>query len=295
MPPKRPREHQLESESRIAFQRKLPSKWLFENIDQPEYGLDGRVEIFDKADFATSRMFFVQLKGTDKSQLKDALAVNLEIRTCEYYRSLDLPVLIVLYHASTHKLYVKWFHTYDPYYGKNAKKSITFRLSVKDEWEEETAAQLVLDLEAFRQLRSPQLPLPIKLIIQLKEQYIHGVLAERIQLKLCQALDKFSTQIKISNDLQTVHGSILISNSKTEIYFASGTGFTLHTSTKQKNQIDTPEFIYDIITGIGVAVENIGHSNIAARIFTELAARSSIINQPEILLTVVRGCFKSQR
>jgi hypothetical protein len=162
MPPQRPREHQLEKESRTAFQTRLPSQWDFQDIPQPEYGLDGRVEIFDKADLATGRMFFVQLKATDKPELKDALAVQLEIPTCEYYQSLDLPVLIVRYHAPTGKIYAKWFHKYDPYYGKKAKKKITFRFTVEDEWHEETAAQLASDVEAFRKLKSPHLTLPVK-------------------------------------------------------------------------------------------------------------------------------------
>ncbi|AUB44847.1 Tetratricopeptide (plasmid) [Nostoc flagelliforme CCNUN1] len=296
MPPKRPREHQLESESRLAFQKKLPSQWLFKPIEQPEYGLDAWVEIFDNADFATGKIFFVQLKATDKPKLKDALAVKLEISTCEYYRSLDLPILIVRYYASTDKIYVKWFHSYDPYYGRNAKKSITFRLSIQDEWQEETAARLVLESEAFRELKSPDLVLPIKFRITLIEQYIHGVLAAQIQLEIHKALEKFLKILTISNSFsEKVHGSIVIDNDKAEIYLASGTGFTLHTSTKQKDQIDISKFVYDIIIGIGVAVENTGHSNIASRIFAEFAASSSIIIQPEILLIVVNCMIRAHR
>lgn len=190
MPPQRPREHQLEKESRTAFQTRLPSQWDFQDIPQPEYGLDGRVEIFDKADLATGRMFFVQLKATDKPELKDALAVQLEIPTCEYYQSLDLPVLIVRYHAPTGKIYAKWFHKYDPYYGKKAKKKITFRFTVEDEWHEETAAQLASDVEACRQLKSPHLTPPVKFTLTLKEQYLHGILATQIELEIRKAAER---------------------------------------------------------------------------------------------------------
>lgn len=296
MPPKRPRPHQLESESRIAFHKKLPSQWLFQDIDPPEYGLDGRVEIFDKADLATGLMFFVQLKGTDERELKGALAVQIEIPTCEYYRSLDLPVLIVRYHAPTNKLYVKWFHAYDPYYGRNAKKSITFRLSVEDDWQEETAARLVSDLEAFRQLRSPHLAFPIKFTITLKEQYIHGGAAAQIELEIRKALDNFSRFIAITNVLPTkAHGSIMIGSQKTEIYLASGNGFTIHTSKKHSNEINLSKFAYDILIGIAIALLNAGHSNIAARIFAEFGAISSIISQPEIVLIAVRCMIMAHR
>jgi tetratricopeptide (TPR) repeat protein len=288
MPPKRPRQHQLEKESRTAFQKILPSQWDFQDIPQPEYGLDGRVEIFDQADFATGRMFFVQLKATDKPELKDALAVQLEIPTCEYYRSLDLPVLIVRYHAPTRKIYAKWFHKYDPYYGKKAKKQITFRFTVEDEWHEETAGMLASDLEAFRQLRSPQIALPVKFKLTITEQYIYGVLAAQIELEIRKAAERLSGVITISQFLPTdTHGVIVIANDKAEIYLRSGSGFTLHTS---KIEVQLSKFPYDILVGIALALDNAGHSNIAARLLSEYAASSFIIAKPEITLIGV-GCM----
>jgi tetratricopeptide (TPR) repeat protein len=288
MPPKRPREHQLEKESRTAFQTRLPSQWDFQDIPQPEYGLDGRVEIFDKADLATGRMFFVQLKATDKPELKDALAVQIEIPTCEYYRSLDLPVLIVRYHAPTGKIYVKWFHEYDPYYGKKAQKKITFRFTVENEWHEETAATLASDLEAFRNLKSPHLTPPVKFTLMLKEQHLHGVLAAQIELEIRKAAGRLSGVITISQFLPTdAHGSIVIANDKAEIYLKSGSGFTLHTS---KSEVQLSQFPYDILVGIALALDNAGHFNLAARVFSEYAASSSIIVKPEIALIGV-GCM----
>lgn len=296
MPPKRPREHQLEKESRTAFQTRLPPQWDFQDIPPPEYGLDGRVEIFDKADFATGRMFFVQLKATDKSELKDPLAVKLEIPTCEYYKSLDLPVLIVRYHAPTKKIYAKWFHTYDPYYGRKAKKEITFRFTVEDEWHEETAAMLASDLEAFRQLKSPQIELPVKFKLTLTEQYIYGILATQIELEIRKAAERLSGVITISQFLPTdTHGSIVIANEKTEIYLKSGSGFTLHTSKKYNNEVQLSKFSYDVFVGIAVALDNAGHSNIAARLLSEYAANSSIITHSEIALIGVRCMIRAHR
>jgi hypothetical protein len=121
--PKRPHQHQLEDESRTAFRAKLPREWVFEPITY-DYGIDGRVEIFDKNGLTTGLMFFVQLKATAKPKLNLALAVSLKLDTYKYYRSLSLPVLIVRYHAPTRKLYVRWFHTFDPYYSRKAKKTL---------------------------------------------------------------------------------------------------------------------------------------------------------------------------
>lgn len=253
--------------------------------------LDGYVEIFDKNGATTGRMFFVQLKATDEPKLNRALAVSLKLDTCEYYRSLDFPVLIVRYHAPTLKLYVKWFHTFDPYYSKKAKKSITFRLSVEDEWQDETATTLASDVEAFRQIRSPNLTLPVRFTLKLTELYIHGVSAAQIELEIRKATSGFSGVIRISRTPSTrTHGSIVIENDKTEIILAGGGGFTLHTSEGYPVEFALSRFPYDVIIGVAVALDQAGHSNIAAQVVSECAVNSSIITHPEIVVILV-GCM----
>ena len=45
--PERPRQHQLETESRTEFSARLSEvNWVFEDFDN-DYGLDGEVEVFD--------------------------------------------------------------------------------------------------------------------------------------------------------------------------------------------------------------------------------------------------------
>lgn len=292
--PKRPRPHQLEDESRTAFRAKLPPQWVFERM--ADYGLDGYVEIFDKNGATTGRMFFVQLKATDEPKLNRALAVSLKLDTCEYYRSLDFPVLIVRYHAPTLKLYVKWFHTFDPYYSKKAKKSITFRLSVEDEWQDETATTLASDVEAFRQIRSPNLTLPVRFTLKLTEPYIHGVSAAQIELEIRKATSGFSGVIRISRTPSTrTHGSIVIENDKTEIILAGGGGFTLHTSKRHPIDVDPSKFPYDVLVGVAVALDKAGHSNIAAQMLSKCAVSSSIITHPEISAIVAYCMVRSLR
>ncbi|HLO83502.1 MAG TPA: DUF4365 domain-containing protein [Nostocaceae cyanobacterium] len=305
MLPQRPRSHQLEDESRQAFKNKLPLEWVSEPIPPPEYGLDGRIEIFDKDGFTTGKMFFVQIKGTDEKELKKALAVQIEVTTCQYYQLLDLPVLIVLYNAYTSKIYVKWFHTYDPYYGRNAEKKITFRFSVEDEWQEKTPSRLVSELEAFRQLSSPQFTPPIKFIIKWQEEVIHNELSVKIELEINKISKKVSNFLEISSYIEEnqAHGKITIDNNKIEIYIASGNGFTWHLPSKQKknsknkqtNTIDIFKLPNDIFLGIAVVLENAGHSNIAALIFTEIAANSSIITQPKIVMIAVNCMVRAHR
>src|SRR2546421_10025792 len=124
--PKRPRQHQLEDESRVALRASLPSAWVFRD-SVPDYGIDGAVEIFDAEGQATGAIFFAQLKATDETELDKALAITLSLQTCSYYGALDVPVLIVRYHSPARKLYAKWFHSLDSYYARKGLKTTTFR------------------------------------------------------------------------------------------------------------------------------------------------------------------------
>src|SRR5687767_12854452 len=96
--PKRPREHQLEDQSRNAFCVCLPPQWVFRDA-VPDYGIDGTIEVFDVEGRSTGKLFLVQLKATDQADLDKALTIVLSRETYEYHRCLDLPVLIVRFHA----------------------------------------------------------------------------------------------------------------------------------------------------------------------------------------------------
>jgi hypothetical protein len=105
--PKRPRSHQLETESTRAFVASLPSAWIYRSVN-PDYGLDGLVEIFTPSGRSTGDLFFVQLKGTDESRSQTPPPVRLRMHTYQYYQTLLLPVLLVLFQASSRRLYAKW-------------------------------------------------------------------------------------------------------------------------------------------------------------------------------------------
>jgi len=102
--PSRPRSHQLEAESKRQFASILPSRWIFREAN-PDYGIDGQLEVFDGNNKATGLMLLAQLKGTDEPKLNDALAIHFKLDTLAYYRKLDLPVMIVLFHAPTQQFF----------------------------------------------------------------------------------------------------------------------------------------------------------------------------------------------
>jgi hypothetical protein len=138
--PQRPRSHQLETESQQAFVSSLPSRWVYRPIN-PDYGLDGLVELFDESGKAQGDFFFVQLKSSDKSELSEALAIRIRRDTAEYYRSLALPVLVVVFHNPSKKLFAQWFKL-ESQEIEQAGETLTFRLAEEDYWDEQTISQI---------------------------------------------------------------------------------------------------------------------------------------------------------
>jgi hypothetical protein len=164
--PQRPRSHQLETESRRAFASALPVAWVTRD-GNPDYGIDVPVEIFDDAK-ATGRTFNTQLKATDQPDLAKALtSVRFDLETIEYYKSLSVPTLIVLYHAPTRRLYQQWLHAYDSVArGGRAPdpdaKSMMIRFLEIDAWSEATPTCLNVGVRGYDFFHSPALPLPLR-------------------------------------------------------------------------------------------------------------------------------------
>jgi len=156
--PQRPRSHQLETESQQKFVSSLPSRWVYRSIT-PDYGLDGLVELFDESGKAQGDFFFVQLKSSDKIEISEALAIRIRRDTAEYYRSLALPVLMVVFHCPSKKLFTRWFKLESKEI-EQAGETLTFRLAEGDHWDEQTYSQIAghcLTLRAALHLGQPEL------------------------------------------------------------------------------------------------------------------------------------------
>jgi len=293
--PKRPRQHQLEDQSRLAFRAALPAEWVFRD-SLPDYGIDGEVEIFDKNNVSTGLRFLVQLKATDEPDLNRALALSFRLDTCCYYHSLDLPVLIVRYHAPLHKLFTKWFDSFDPYYAKKGSRTITFRMTPQDEWNDGTPSRLSSDLKLRRQLRSSHLDLPLRFILTIPESEIHGVPAAQIASEIRRLAARLPGVIAISNDSsKPAHGSIVIENSKAVVELTTAGSFTLHTSKGILVEDTLSKFPSDVLIGVAVALDNMGHSNAAALLIREFATSSYIIGHPEIVIRLAMCMARAHR
>ena len=293
--PKRPRQHQLEDESRNAFRGALPKQWVFRD-SVPDYGIDGEVEIFDENGRATGLLFKVQLKATDESDLKRALVVRLERDVDRYYRLLELPTLIARYHAPSKKFYVRWYHTFDLYYARSGKKTISFRLALEDEWSSETSLKLVTELQLFRRLNSSELPLPIHFTIGAKRPIIHGVQSAKIISALRKAAEELDGIIAFTSVVpKHAHPRIEMNSDKTLIDLAGLKTATFHTRNKYPKDLALTGFPFDILLFVALVLARAGHNSVAALIISQFADRSKVVEYPQMAIELTVCLARARR
>ena len=196
--PSRPRSHQLEDESKRQFASILPSAWVFRGAN-PDYGIDGQIEVFDRNNKATGLMFLVQLKGTDEAHLKDALAIQFKLDTLTYYRKLDLPVMIVLYHSQTGHFFWRWTHEVDTFFAERGQEYITVRMPSDAAWLPDTPSLIEKDLTEFREVRSPGIRLPQTFSVVTAENGFHGTPRATLEAALIEAAKDISDVVRLSS------------------------------------------------------------------------------------------------
>jgi hypothetical protein len=123
---KRPRQHIIEDETHHQLMNIIPSNWVTRKLT-PDYGLDYLVEIFRNGE-STGTFFYIQLKGTDKNDLSGDIDLKLEIKYLQYYKSVDLPVLLVMASIASGKLWSIWANSLlETYEIPRKQKSVTIR------------------------------------------------------------------------------------------------------------------------------------------------------------------------
>lgn len=153
MTPLRPRSHQLETESRRAFEATLPASWASHSPEN-DYGIDLIVNITNSENSVTGEAFQVQLKATDREARP---SVRVKRSHLEYWRSLDSPVLLVLYASATQTLYYTWAHSIP--LGETESTSVSFddsQVLTPDSWQ-----PIQEGVSTLRRLKAGHLMAPI--------------------------------------------------------------------------------------------------------------------------------------
>lgn len=287
--PQRPRSHQLEEESRTKFRQSVPSVWVTRKAD-PDYGIDEQVEVFDEDGSATGLLFLVQLKGTDSQDEKEALAVSMPLETLKYYRRLELPVMIVSYHAPSGTLFWRWFHEFDEH-GQTGKKTITFRIPEENRWNSETPQRVKNDLESFRELKSARVKWPIEFELVFDEASLSDTPAVLVESALRQAFKPLAGLIRLRADFPLgAHPTLRISSKKIAANLAGLNSVTLPVKEPYEPSAVTAVLPYDAMFAIAILFDRLGHTDAAAKVLSVCLDKSVFRREPKLFLGCV-GVF----
>ncbi|MDA1000766.1 MAG: DUF4365 domain-containing protein [bacterium] len=287
--PKRPRQHQLEDASRNALRGLLPSAWVFRDNPQ-DYGIDGEVEIFDDNGNATGNLFLVQIKATDASLPKNALSFPLKVEACRYYLSLDLPVLIVRYHASSNAFYAKWFETFELPSWEKAKrqKTITFKMPEEDRITAKYMSDLPSNLEVLKQVKFPNIHLPIPFELRISEPKMFGQTAAELSSKIRKEAGKVPEVLRIGlRKYDQVKLLISVHKNRTVVRLAGIPIYMLEMSKKYKKKEVHEKFPSDVLVCVAVGLYFRSHFMPASKIFSEFSLQSNIIKEAEVAVHCV--------
>lgn len=294
--PNRPRSHQLDYEGRLALQTVMPTHFLVRHADQPEYGIDGEVEVFDEDNEDTTGLrFYFQLKSTDDDDERTALKVSLNSSTANYLRSTTLPVLVVLYRSVDRNLYARWIHHYDPYYesrsrGRLQTDTITFHLAGKDELTDQRARRLAAEARAYLNLRERILPQPFPLYVSSDHP---NVTTTQLVVAIRQALKGVTNLIDLSASPTPAGESVLeLRPDALEVRIFDTTSLTVHDDLEIHG---VEQLANDAAFAVAMALL---HANIDApsvRLALYVAARSRLILHPDFVLFLVSALKATNR
>ncbi|MGB8990780.1 MAG: DUF4365 domain-containing protein [Desulfobaccales bacterium] len=288
--PQRPRSHRLEDESWKFLSNLMPDYWVLRKPES-DYGIDGQVEVFDSSGLSTGLIFLIQLKGTDIPDKKKSLSHRFPVDTIRYYRSIQLPVLLIRYVSASKEIYIRWAH--EIAYGELGKKSLKVDFYEDRKWVELTPDILVEELKIFRRLRDPNLVLPLDLWLDLPGDQFLSIPIATVESLIKNASNNLSEIISFRKELsRSMVPKIKITNEIILVDFAGFTTFRI--SNPIKYYIDRQKAIqylaHDILIMIAFLFHRLGYNNIAAEIAYEHFLSSSLLNDIGILSGII-SCF----
>lgn len=289
--PARPRQHELETESREAFERSLGSRFVYRR-QEPDYGLDGDVEEFGQDRSATGVRYYVQLKATDETDLAKALSLRLDRDHLDYYRSLALPVLMVRYHAPTGRLFVRWVHAYSGPEPAADQQSLLFRWSDSDEWTDNSPANKAREARAFVELRQASLRLPIPFVLD--SSAVSELTAPEVRIALEYAARRCADLIELGTAKEPI-GRIFARN---EFVGAHLTGVSGATFTPPFNYDPGPtgeKLAADVFVSAALAFWRVGQADVASRLAATFLPEAEAMLSPDVVLSFMTAMLQARR
>ncbi|WP_457617563.1 DUF4365 domain-containing protein [Lutibacter sp.] len=289
--PKRVNQHEIEDISRAKFQLALPRKWVFRDKAK-DYGIDGEVELFDNNKTPQGLVFWVQLKATESKEKSTILNVDFSIETLRYYKTLDIPVLLVRYSDYDNSIYVKWIHNIDLFFAKEDAKTFRIKLTEKDKWIDSTNNQIENYLKKIRQLKSGAFGLPIPLSMQINETKINNISKGILLTQVKRNLQEYSDFVSFSNEEDSFVIATL-TNKELKINISELSGCSFHSIDLRKEEDFSNGITKDILLGIAVGLIQLRQIEYSGKLIFENNLQSRLLEKPELLEFCLVPLFNS--
>ncbi|AUC23226.1 hypothetical protein BTO15_14485 [Polaribacter sejongensis] len=289
--PKRVNQHEIEDISRAKFQLALPRKWVFRDKSK-DYGIDGEVELFDNAKTPQGLVFWVQLKATESTEKSIILNVDFSIETLQYYKTLDIPILLVRYSDSDDTIYVKWIHNVDLFFSKKEAKTFRIKLSEDDKWLETTNKKIENYLKKIRNLKSGLFSFPIPISIIIKETKINDTSKRIILTQLKKQLQEYTDFVTFSEDENSLI-EITLSKKELKINISELSGCSFHSIDIIKKDNFSTEITKNILLGIAIGLIKLNQIEYAGKIIFENNLESILLEKTELLEFCLAPLFNS--
>lgn len=290
----RARQHQLEDFSRRKYALALPEEWV-KRDKHSDYGIDVEVEIFDKNNLPTGLVYLVQLKATETDNESDARRLDFRIDKIRYYKSLELPVLIVRHSIKKDIFYCKWAHEVDLFYAKENAKTIRLTFHKEDIWTDDSASETVKFLKRVNAVKSGQLTLPISVYMDIKGDSIHGIPRGVFMASYRSYLQPYSQIATYESDPDKAILYIILQEDKLVIKLASITGCTFHNMQDRATEGFVKGVVADVLLGLAASLSNIGQIEMAARIFLEGDLKERFFRKQDLLLRYMPTLLATSR
>ena len=289
---KRPNQHQLEDLSRAKFQLCLPKNWVFRDKDK-DYGIDGEIELFDKEGNSQGLMFYVQLKATGLKTKSSVLNVDFKIDTLNYYKQLEIPVLLARHSEKEDKFYLRWMNDIDLTFSKEGAKTFRIKLLESVIWDDNTSAKIEKTLLNVRLLKSGHFDFPISYSIILNEDEIQGLSNRLFKIELRNKLKELTNFLKFKKSNENPLFKVNI-NSNTLIVQP---GILASTYFHGINRIKKDSFFNElssaILLALATSMVSLGQVDKGGRIIFENQLEKILLEKEEIFMLLLPYLLKS--
>ena len=279
--PQRPRSHQLENESRRAFKSSVPLAWVVHDRNE-DYGVDLDVEIFDSDGAATGLSFAVQLRATDESDIQRALVVRMRQSTLRYLKQLDVPALLVRYHAPSGHLYIRWIHEF-PIDLETSGETISLRLYETDRWSDDTPLTIKNEVSLLRDWKDRDPSLPIEILVR-TEGPEPDTPAGSFAIDLRDRLSRVADIVTFTSTAHPDHAvRLTVTQDDLTVDILGRASFRWTHGPVGVTDKDRAE---SMLVQLALVLDKVGKESLAARLLEYVSENASLLYEPYVGLTV---------